>query len=155
MRHTISISLLLATIWFVNSGYYTPLLLSFGLVSVIFVVWLSHKMDVVDEESQPIHLTTRLPGFFWWLLVKIVRANIDVVRHIWQPQLNISPCTATLTASQRSDMGKVIYANSITLTPGTVTLDVEGDQIRVHALTADGLEDLKSGEMDRRVSILE
>ena len=155
MRHTISIFILVASIWLLNSGYYTPLLLSLGLLSVIFVVWLSHKMDVVDEESQPIHLTARLPAYFWWLFVKIVQANIDVVRHIWRPKLSITPCTARLTISQASDMGKVIYANSITLTPGTVSLDVEGDQILVHALSRDGIEDLQTGEMDRRVKALE
>ena len=155
MRHTISIFLLVACIWLLNSGYYTPLLLSLGLLSVVFVVWLSHKMDVVDEESQPIHLTARLPGYYWWLFVKIVQANIDVVRHIWRPKLSITPTTARLTASQNSDMGKVIYANSITLTPGTVSLDVDGDQILVHALNRGGIEELQAGEMDRRVKALE
>jgi len=155
MRHTISIFLLLVCIWLLNSGFFTPLILSLGLLSVVFVVWLAHKMDVVDEESQPIHMTARLPGYFWWLFVKIVQANIDVVRHIWRPKLSISPCTARVTASQSTDMGKVIYANSITLTPGTVALDVDGDQILVHALSRDGLADLQTGEMDRRVKALD
>ena len=135
--------------------YFTPLLLSLGLLSVVFVVWLANRMDVVDEESQPIHMTIRLPGYYWWLLVKIVQANIDVVRHIWRPKLTITPGTATLIASQQSDMGKVIYANSITLTPGTVALNVVDNQIEVHALTREGLEELQGGEMDRRVSELE
>ncbi len=155
MRHTISIFLLLGFIWLLNSGFYSPLILSLGLLSVIFVVWLAHRMDVVDEESQPIHLTAKLPAYYWWLAVKIVRANIDVIGHIWRPQLKITPCTATLTASQRSDMGKVIYANSITLTPGTVALNLDGDQISVHSLTAEGLEELRAGEMDRRVTAVE
>lgn len=155
MRHTISIFLLLGFIWLLNSGFYSPLILSLGLLSIIFVVWLAHRMDVVDEESQPIHLTAKLPAYYWWLAVKIVRANIDVIVHIWRPQLKITPCTATLTASQRSDMGKVIYANSITLTPGTVALNLDGDQISVHSLTAEGLEELRAGEMDRRVTAVE
>lgn len=155
MRHTLSVFVLLVFIWVANSGFFTPLLLSLGLLSVVFVVWLAHRMDVVDEESQPIHMTIRLPGYFWWLLVKIVQANIDVVRHIWRPKLEITPGTASLTASQQSDMGKVIYANSITLTPGTVALNVIDDQIVVHSLTREGLEELQGGEMDRRVSELE
>lgn len=155
MRHTISIFLLLGFIWLANSGFYTPLILSLGLLSIIFVVWLAHKMDVVDEESQPIHLTAKLPAYYWWLAVKIVRANIDVIVHIWRPELKITPCTAMLTASQKSDMGKVIYANSITLTPGTVALDLDGDRIKVHSLTADGLDELRAGEMDRRVTAVE
>jgi multicomponent Na+:H+ antiporter subunit E len=155
MRHTLSVFILLVFIWISNSGFFTPLLLSLGLVSIVFVVWLAHRMDVVDEESHPVHMTLRLPGYCWWLLVKIVQANIDVVRHVWRPKLAITPGTAVLGASQRSDMGKVIYANSITLTPGTVALDVAGDRIKVHSLTREGLEELQGGEMDRRVSALE
>lgn len=155
MRHTISIFILLACIWLLNSGFFTPLILSLGLLSVVFVVWLAHEMDVVDHESQPIHLTARLPAYYWWLFVKIVEANIDVVRHIWRPKLAITPCTARLTASQTTDMGKVIYANSITLTPGTVALDLEDDWILVHSLSREGLADLQTGEMDRRVKALD
>ena len=155
MRHTLSVFVLLVFIWVANSGFFTPLLLSLGLLSIVFVVWLAHRMDVVDDESHPSHMTFRLPGYYWWLLVKIVQANIDVVRHIWRPKLAISPGTAVLHASQRSDAGKVIYANSITLTPGTVALNVDGDRITVHALTREGLQELQGGEMDRRVSELE
>ena len=155
MRHTISVVVLLAVIWIANSGFFTLLHLSFGVVSIVFVVWLAHRMDVVDEESQPIHMTMKLPLYYWWLLVQIVRANVDVVRHVWRPKLSITPSTATLTASQKSEMGKVIYANSITLTPGTVSMDLDGDRIKVHALTREGLKELQGGEMDRRVSALE
>lgn len=155
MKHTLSVFVLLVLIWVANSGFFTSLLLSLGLLSVIFVVWLSHRMDVVDEEAQPIHMTVRLPGYFLWLMYKVVQANIDVVSHVWRPQLAITPGTARLPASQQTDMGRVIYANSITLTPGTVALDVTEEEITVHALTREGLEELQTGEMDRRVSRLE
>ena len=155
MRHTIAIFVLLAFIWVANSGFFTPLLLSLGLLSIVFVVWLAHRMDVVDEEAQPIQMTVRLPAYYWWLLVKIVQANIDVVRHIWRPELAITPGIEVLTASQKTDMGKVIYANSITLTPGTVAINVVDDKITVHSLTREGLDELRGGEMDRRVSRLE
>lgn len=155
MRHTVSIFVVLSLIWLLNSGHYTPLLLSLGLVSVLGVIWLAHLMDVVDHESQPVHLTLRLPSYYWWLLKQIVASNIDVAKRVWLGKQSISPCVATLRVSQRTDMGKVIYANSITLTPGTVAMDLEGDSVTVHALTAAGIADLESGEMDRRVSRLE
>ena len=152
MRHTLAIFVRLAVIWLANSGHYTPLILFLGLVSIVFVVWLARRMDIVDHESQPIHLTAKLPGYYLWLLVKIVQSNIDVVKHVWRPQLAITPCTATLDASQETDIGKVIYANSITLTPGTVALDVVDNKILVHALTQDAAEEEGTGEMDRRVT---
>jgi multicomponent Na+:H+ antiporter subunit E len=58
-------------------------------------------------------------------------------------------------ATQRTDVGKVIYANSITLTPGTVSVEIENDRILVHAITREAAEGLESGDMDRRVDAIE
>ncbi|MDH5786578.1 MAG: Na+/H+ antiporter subunit E [Chromatiales bacterium] len=155
MRHIIILSLSLALFWLVNSGHYSPLMLSFGLISIILAVSIAHKMDVVDHEAQPIHLTTRLPAYFLWLTREIVASNLLVVKHIWLGNHSISPTFATITASQRTDMGKVIYANSITLTPGTVTVEMKDDKFLVHALLETSIKDLEAGEMDRRVSGVE
>ncbi|MGQ9424447.1 Na+/H+ antiporter subunit E [Gilvimarinus sp. F26214L] len=155
MRHTVSIFTVLSLIWLLNSGHYTALLLALGLLSVIVVVWIAHLMDVVDHESQPFHLTIKLPGYYWWLLRQLVASNIDVAVRVWRGPAAISPCMASLPMSQRTDMGKVIYANSITLTPGTVAMDLQGDTVIVHSLTSDNIADLRKGEMDRRVSQLE
>ena len=155
MKHSISLSLTLGAFWLLNSGHNTPLILSLGVVSVAFVIYLSRRMDVVDHESQPVHLTTRLPGYYVWLVKEIILANISVVKHVWLGNHTISPTLATLKASQITDMGRVIYATSITLTPGTVAVDLAGDQIVVHALLRENIEALAAGEMDRRVKVLE
>jgi multicomponent Na+:H+ antiporter subunit E len=112
-------------------------------------------MDVVDHESQPLHLTLRIPAYHLWLVKEVILSNISVVKHIWLGNESISPTLATIKASQKTDMGKVIYANSITLTPGTVAVDLAGDQIMVHALLREDIEALEAGEMDRRISRLE
>ena len=155
MRHTIILSLSLAAFWLANSGYNTALMLSLGAVSIAFVLYIAHRMDVVDHEAQPAHLTLKIPGYYVWLIKEIVRSNMLVVKHIWLGNKSISPVFATITASQKTEIGKVIYANSITLTPGTVTVNLEGDQFVVHALLRESIEDLASGEMDRRVTQLE
>ena len=155
MRHTISISLSLAIFWLINSGHYTGILLGLGVASVILVVFISHRMDVIDHESQPIHLTAKLPGYYAWLIKEIVLSNIRVVKHIWLGNQSISPAMTTITSHQTTDMGKVIYANSITLTPGTVAIDLKDDQIMVHALMRADLTSLQEGDMDRRVCHLE
>ena len=155
MKHSISLSLTLGAFWLLNSGYNTPLILSLGVVSVAFVIYLSRRMDVVDHESQPVQLTTSLPGYYLWLVKEIILANISVVKHVWLGNQTISPTLATLKASQITDMGRVIYATSITLTPGTVAVDLAGDQIVVHALLRENIEALAAGEMDRRVKLLE
>jgi len=155
MKHTISLSLTLGAFWLLNSEHNTPLILSLGVVSVAFVIYLAHRMDVVDRESQLVRLTTRLPGYYLWLGKEIILANISVVKHVWLGNQTISPTLATLKASQITDMGRVIYATSITLTPGTVAVDLAGDQIVVHALLRENIEALAAGEMDRRVKVLE
>ena len=155
MRHALALSLLLSFFWLINSGHYTPLMLSFMVVSVFFVVLLSHYMDVVDGEAQPLHITFRLPVYIIWLSKEVFLANIAVAKCVWQGPDSISPRTIRVNASQKTDVGIVIYANSITLTPGTVSIDLEGNQIVVHALNAASEKDLITGEMDRRVCKVE
>ena len=130
-------------------------MLSLGVTSIAFVVYIAHRMDVVDHESQPVHLTLKIPAYYTWLIKEIIRSNLVVVKHIWLGNKSISPVFATITASQKTEIGKVIYANSITLTPGTVSVNLEGDRIMVHALLQESIKDLESGEMDRRVVQLE
>tara|TARA_B110000503_G_scaffold133541_1_gene211188 strand:+ start:4218 stop:4613 length:396 start_codon:yes stop_codon:yes gene_type:complete len=129
--------------------------MSLGVVSIAIVVFIAHRMDVVDHESQSIRLTLTYPRFGFWLTKEIVLANLAVVKHIWLGNKSITPTMATVTASQKTDVGKVIYANSITLTPGTVALGLVGDQIMVHALIRENIVALESGDMDRRVTRLE
>ncbi len=155
MRHTITLSLSLAAFWLINSGHNTALMLLLGAISIAFVLYISHRMDVVDHEAQPSHLTLKIPGYHVWLVKEIITANLLVVKHIWLGNKSISPGFTTVTASQKTEIGKVIYANSITLTPGTVTVNLQGDQFMVHALLRKSIEDLESGEMDRRVTQLE
>lgn len=155
MKHTASVTLVLTAIWLANSGHYTALLLGFGVVSIALVVWIGHRMDVVDHESQPLHLTRKLPGYYLWLLKNIIASNVDVVRRAWVGPSAISPQFETVPADQISDIGRVIYANSINLTPGTLSVEVDEDTILVHSLTREGMASLKSGEMNRRVCGLE
>lgn len=155
MRHTIFLTLSLAVFWLLNSGHYTTLMLSLGAISIALVLYIAHRMDVIDHESQPLHITRKLPGYYIWLIKEIILANILVVKHIWLGNKTISPTMKSIKVSQKTDIGKVIYANSITLTPGTVTVKLEGDHFMVHALLKESIEELEAGEMDRRVSRLE
>jgi multicomponent Na+:H+ antiporter subunit E len=155
MLYYLALSTMLCGFWLINSGHYGPLMLGFMVVSVVFVVLLCRRMDVVDGESQPLSLTFTLPVYFVWLFKEVVLSNIAVARTIWQFGKPIAPVVITVIAHQKTDLGKVIYANSITLTPGTVSMDLQGDRILVHALARDTAESLVEGEMDRRVCRVE
>ena len=84
-----------------------------------------------------------------------MKANLDVMRRIVSPELPISPTIVRLPCTQHTDLGRVMYANSITLTPGTVSIDLDDEYVTVHALTREGAEALATGEMDTRVTALE
>ena len=90
-----------------------------------------------------------------WLAKEIVESNIEVTRVILSRKLAIRPRMIRVKASQQSEIGRVILANSITLTPGTVSVDMQGERIWVHALSFEGAEEDLSGDMDRRVCALE
>jgi len=142
-------------LWLALSGHFDPLLLSLGLLSAATVTLVSHRMGVIDAEGQPLELMPGLLRYAPWLAKEIVRACIDVAWRIVQPSLPIQPTIIRVPANQRTVTGRVSFANSITLTPGTISLDVLEKQIEVHALTAESAADLESGEMGKRVEHLE
>ncbi|MDJ0607809.1 MAG: Na+/H+ antiporter subunit E [Kiloniellales bacterium] len=151
MAHAVSLMVALAIVWLLLSGHYDPLIVGLGAVSCVLVTWIALRMDVVDREGHPIHLTWRAPFYWSWLLWQIVKSNFTVARIIVSPSLPISPELVKVDTSQSDDLGRVIYANSITLTPGTVSIYVWSNSIEVHALTRETADDLRTGEMDRRV----
>lgn len=155
LRYGISLTISLFGIWLLWSGHYTPLLIILGFVCCLSVVLIVHRMGILDAESQPVHLVFKLLRYIPWLLGQIVLANIQVARIVLNPRLPVSPKVFTVKAGQHTDLGRAIHANSITLTPGTVSLKVDAASIEVHALTEDFADGAQQGEMDRRVSQLE
>lgn len=157
MRHIIGMTAVLAVIWLANSGIYTPMVLGLGLASLVFVLWLTQRLNLVDDESIPLNLSfsRRLPAFYVWLIWQMILSNIDLVKRIWRGNSAISPTVVDIPLIDSSDMSKVIFANSITLTPGTVVINWRADRIRVHAISRDVMDSLLEGEMARRVNRLE
>ncbi|TXS93762.1 cation transporter [Parahaliea maris] len=155
MRYTFGLVLALSVFWLINSGHYDALLLSLGVISVGAVTLIALRMDVVDQESIPLHLLRRIPFYLLWLGVQICRSNLDLVRRVWLPGQRSTPRIARLPLPQYSDICRVVYANSINLTPGTLTVELAPDHLLVHTLSAEGLAALEEGEMSRRVSELE
>ena len=140
-------------IWLLLSGHYDPLLLTLGVLSCITCLYVTWKAKFIDEEGLPLHLLIRLPIYTLWLFKEIIKANIDTAKIIIIN--NPDPQNFRVKSSQKTEAGKVTYANSITLTPGTVTTVLDGDILEVHALSSDMADDVKSGAMDKKVSWLE
>ena len=154
LNHSLALLVVLFGIWLLWSGHYTWQLISIGFASCLFVLFLSHRMQIDDDEGAPL-LGLRPLLYVPWLIKQIVAANVDVARCVLTPTLPISPVMIRVKADQRSEVGRVVYANSITLTPGTVSVDMQGDEIVVHALTPEAAQFDGTGEMNRRVTALE
>lgn len=151
MKHTLTLLILLALTWWVLSGYATPLLLLLGLGSVLLVVWLDRRMRRVQGAAEPLHPGWRLLTFWAWLLREIVLANLQVARLVLARRPALSPRVLRVESGQSSDLARVVLGNAITLTPGTVTLDLDGDTVLVHALTAESAADVEAGSIAKRV----
>lgn len=151
----LSLGILLFLLWLLLSGYFQAFLLTLGVVSCLLVVFIALRMDLADKEAHPVHLSPRILGYWFWLLKEIWLAAIDVTKRVLSRKLNISPVLVQLKTSQHTELGQVIYANSITLTPGTFAIRIFDDQILVHALSREAADGLAEGEMDRRVTRVE
>lgn len=156
MFYSLSALLTLFVFWLLLSGLYTPFFVAAGAASALCVVVLAHRMDVIDHEGHPTHLGWRALFSYWpWLLKEIALSAWDVSRRILDPRLPISPTMTRFKPSQTGELALVIHANSITLTPGTITVEVTKGEMLVHALSAEGAAGLAGSEMDRRVAALE
>lgn len=156
MKRSYRLPLALFGLWLLLSGYFVALILGLGILSCLLVWLVSARMDKADGadrlgELRPV-ASIRYLG---WLMIEIVKSNIDVARRVLSPDLPISPTIIRVPASQSTDLGRVVHANSITLTPGTVSINIGDGEIEVHALSREAAETLAEGEMDRRVSYTE
>ena len=155
MVHLVSAFASLYLFWLLLSGYFTPFLMTAGAGSALAVVWFSRRMRVLDPEGLPVEQFPSSVPYWGWLLVEIVKSAWDVSRIIVDPRLPISPTMVRFKPSQKTAVGLVTHANSITLTPGTITVEADADTFVVHALTRAGAAGVLSGDMDGRVRAVE
>jgi multicomponent Na+:H+ antiporter subunit E len=149
---TLALAMSLFAFWLLLSGIYTPFLVLSGLGASIAVALLARRMELVDREGHPIHLGLAALAYWPWLLKEIVKSGWQVTRIILDPRLPISPTLVRFRPSQKTTVALATHANSITLTPGTITVDANQDEFLVHALTREGAAGVVDSEMDRRVS---
>ena len=156
MKAVLTSTALMYALWLALSGHYTGLLLTLGFISALGVSLIAARMQILDEEGLPMRIFLRLPKVTLWLIWEILKSNIGVIRVILKPD-SASPQMVAVKASQKSVAGLVTHANFITLTPGTVSVQVDesANEILVHGLTKDFSDAVLEPEMDARVSGLE
>jgi len=155
MLKSASLAFFLFVFWLLLSGIYEPFLMAAGAFSSLLVVWIARRMELVDAEGHPAHLGLAALGYWPWLFREIVVSALAVTRIILDPKLPISPTLVRFRPRQTTTVGLVTHANSITLTPGTISMEVAPGEFLVHALTREGAQAAADGEMDRRVERFE
>jgi multicomponent Na+:H+ antiporter subunit E len=155
LSSVLTLLLLLVISWLLWSGLYKPLLMSLGAFSCVLSVYLANRMGFFRHQQNLLKLLPRLPGYWLWLLKEIIVSSWDVAKIILKPSMPISPTVIVLTSEAKTDVGQVILGNSITLSPGTVTLDLYEGQVMIHCLSSQSAKELQEGEANRRVAALE
>ena len=144
---------ILFSLWLLMSGHYNLLIVSLGIISCVFCVYVAKRGKLIDDEGLPIFFMPRLLNYLIWLFKEILKSNLSTAKVIISGK--VEPETFTVKTSQVTDVAKVTYANSITLTPGTVTTKIQKGVFEVHALNSDFGNDVRTNEMDKKVTWLE
>lgn len=145
-------AVLLSVFWLLLSGYIQPLLLSFGFVSVVLVLVVLKRMDNVDRDPKQIRSGHRMLRYSIWLLGQIFSSSAHVTKLVWGSSSKLSPALAKIPVDKVPPGNRVLYANSITLTPGTLSVDLQDDTVTVHALQKSSIEELEQGDMERKIT---
>lgn len=157
MIRVLSLAAVLFLFWLLLSGHFTPFLVVSGAILSLLIAWLGVVLGYADEEGLPIELLPRALFYWPWLVKEAAKSALEVTAIVVNPALPISPRLIRVKTSQKTAVGITTYANSITLTPGTITVEVNRhkNELLVHALTKAGADSLAAGEMDRRVTVME
>ncbi len=152
-----AIFLLLFGIWIIFSGQFDLFHLALGLISALFVTWISSSFLFLDRSRgvrQRLGEIIRIPGYLIWILYKIFQANIHILKLALTPGdlKGVEPSVVKIKTRLRTDFGRYVLANSITLTPGTITVMIEGDELLVHSISGETAAGVRDGTMERRIA---
>ena len=146
----------LFALWLLLSGLFKPLLIGLGILSCLVTLAISQRMGILKKpENSARNSFISFVFYMVWLAVEIAKSNWAVTKVILASKPSLKQSLFNVPVSQNSDLGKVLYANSITLTPGTITVETEDGYFLTHALTEDAADMDALADMDRRVTAIE
>jgi multicomponent Na+:H+ antiporter subunit E len=154
LRSVVSFIALFAT-WVTLSGHFSPYFLLSGAACSALTVWLMGRLDVFGKGAWPLNLPRLVVSYLPWLIWQVVKANINVALRVWTPRLRIEPQIVRVPCRLQTEAGLALFANSITLTPGTVTLAIEGDELVVHSLSDVASRSVLEPAMQDRIAAME
>jgi len=143
--------LILFGFWLLLSWHFDPLHLVLGLICSLLVAYLSHDLLITERISFSLRKIILFIFYLFYLAYNIVLANLDVAYRVLHPKMPINPKIVRFNSKLNSDIAKTILANSITLTPGTITIDIRDGTLYVHSLSPNALDNLLKGEMENKL----
>ncbi|MBE9538268.1 MAG: Na+/H+ antiporter subunit E [Proteobacteria bacterium] len=146
--------ILLAFTWLFWSGLFQPLLLALGALSCLLTCYVAQRMHYFDDETFALRFSPTFVAYLGWLAKEVLRSSLEVSRVVLDPRLPISPRVVEIDAGALHAVDQAILGNSITLTPGTLAIDVHRGIIQVHCLTKEGAQSLVSSDISGRVAAL-
>jgi len=151
--HRSVLAVMLFCFWMILSGNTEVKFMTYGVLTSVVTAWVCYPLLLVPDKEQKRYYyvfglnPARLVNYFFWLMWQLILANVDVLKATVREELDINPCVVSFRFRMNHPLGQVILANSITLTPGTVTMDVTDDGVfAVHALTDGAAEGVKDGD---------
>ncbi|QBY04073.1 cation transporter [Thalassotalea sp. HSM 43] len=145
-------AILLSMFWLLLSGYIQPLMLGFGAASVAVVLVILKRMDDIDKEPLQNGTGLQIIRYLPFLIGQIIRSSLQVTQLIWRSPVTLTPALAKVKTKHVPRHKRVLYANSITLTPGTLAVDLVNDELTVHALQESSIDELAEGEMEKKIA---
>lgn len=144
---------ILFAFWVLLSGQFDAFHLSLGAICSILVAYLYHDLLFANVRVGDMRVVAgRFITYIPWLLYQILMSNIHVASLVLRPKMPIDPKIVTFKTKLETDISCVTLANSITLTPGTITMEIRDGVYYVHALSKKVADELKAGEMEDRVA---
>ncbi len=145
--------IILVGFWLLLSGHYDLFHISIGILCCALVSQVSHNLLFANPRAGDMRvIVKRFIMYIPWLLYQIVLSNFHVAYLALGPRRLIDPKIIKFKSKLESDISMVTFANSITLTPGTITVDVKDGVYYVHAVSKKVAEDLMTGEMEDRIA---
>ncbi|MEA3282415.1 MAG: Na+/H+ antiporter subunit E [Euryarchaeota archaeon] len=152
IKHFIATYIIVFAFWLLLSAHSDPFHVGAGIVCSLIVAYASHDLLFAGAGNHTLTKIVRFITYLPWLIYQIVLANIDVAKRALSPNMPIDPQVVTFKTMLQSDVARTALANSITLTPGTVTIDIVDDVFYVHAIAQEPADDLLEGAMERRIA---
>lgn len=159
-RTTMVQAVVLFAFWFALSGRTDPLFLVTGALTAVGVTAITTRITAVclrpDADHVPIHriplALVRAVAFMFWMAGRILVASVQLARIVLSPSMPLDPCSVRFHTDLRSPLARTTLTNSISLVPGTLTVDIEGSEILVHALSPHQVDDLVTGRLQNKIA---